>query len=184
MKMMSRVFVAAIALLLLTFTNGSSIHIAYDADPSHSSDPVQESPRQKATGEIDGVSITVDYGSPYVKGRTIWGGLEKYGEVWRAGANEATSVEFSKDVAINGKELAAGKYAIFIIPNEKEEWVVIFNKGWDAWGTEYSEDKDVLRISVKPEWSDEVTESLTYSVDKTLNFAWEKAGINLKVKSK
>ncbi len=180
MKIMSRVFMAMTALLVLTITNGNSITIASDINPS---DPVQKSPRQEATGEIDGVSITVDYGSPYVKGRTIWGGLEKYGEVWRAGANKATSVEFSKDVKINGKELAAGKYALFIIPNEKDDWVVIFNEGWDASGTQYSEDKDVLRISVKPKWSDEVVESLTYSVDKTLNFAWEKAAINLTVES-
>lgn len=176
MKMKNKVFIAMIALLVLTFTNG----IAYN---TNSTDPVQESPRQQATGEIDGVTISVDYGSPYVKGRTIWGGLQKYGVVWRAGANKATAVEFSKNVTINGEELAAGKYAIFIIPNENEDWVVIFNEGWDAWGTEYSKDKDVLRVSVKPDWSDEVVESLTYTVDETFNFAWEKAGINLEVKA-
>ncbi len=172
---------AMIALLALTFTDGNSVHFVNDTDPL---DPVQQSPRKEATGEIDGVSITVDYGSPYVKGRTIWGGLQKYGEVWRAGANKATSVVFSENITINGKELTAGKYALFIIPNEKDDWVVIFNEGWDAWGTQYSEEKDVLRIPVKPDWSDEIVESLTFSVDKTLNFAWEKAGIKLKVKSK
>jgi len=149
-----------------------------------SSEPLP-SPRQQASGEINGVSIAVDYGSPAVKGRTVWGGLEEYGTVWRAGANETTSIELSSDVTVNGNDLAAGKYAIFMIPNEDEDWIVIFNKGWDAWGAfSYAEDQDVLRVSVTPEWSDDVVERLTYSVDESLSFAWDKARINLEVKAK
>ena len=142
------------------------------------------SPRQQAAGDIDGVAISVDYGSPAVKGRTVWGGLETYGVVWRAGANETTSIEFSENVTINGQELAAGKYAIFMIPNENEDWVVIFNNGWDAWGAfSYAEGQDVLRVATTPEWSDEVSERLTYTVGESLEFAWEKARINLDVKA-
>jgi len=142
------------------------------------------SPRKQATGEAGGATITVDYGSPAVKGRKIWGGLEKYGKVWRAGANETTSIEISADVTIGGAVLAAGKYAIFMIPNEKEDWVVIFNKGWDAWGHfSYKEKDDVTRVSVKPEWADDVEERLTYNIeDGSLNFSWEKARISLAVK--
>ncbi len=156
---------------------------AEEEEGEASSEPLP-SPRQQAAGDIDGVAITVDYGSPAVKGRTVWGGLEDYGKVWRAGANETTSIEFSKNVTINGQELAAGKYAIFMIPNENEDWVVIFNSGWDAWGAfTYAEDQDVLRITTTPAWSDEVTERLTYSVDESLEFAWEKARISLEVKA-
>ncbi len=155
-----------------------------DSDAEESSEALP-SPRQQASGEISGVAITVDYGSPAVKGRTVWGDLEPYGKVWRAGANETTSIELSGDVTVNGNDLAAGKYAIFMIPNENEGWVVIFNKGWDAWGAfSYAEDQDVLRISVTPEWSDDVVERLTYYVDGGLKFAWEKARINLEVKAK
>ncbi|MDN5201017.1 DUF2911 domain-containing protein [Fulvivirgaceae bacterium BMA10] len=148
------------------------------------------SPRKQASGEIDGVAVNVDYGSPSVKGREIWGGLEAYGKVWRAGANETTAIEFDKDVTINGNALAAGKYAFFIIPNENEDWVAIFNEEWsreehEAWGAyNYKEDKDVLRVNVKPEWSDEVQEALEYNVaNGTINFAWEKARITLEVKA-
>jgi len=144
-----------------------------------------QSPRKKANGVIGGVVIAVDYGSPSVKGRVVWGGLEPYDKVWRAGANEATTVEFSKNVSINGKSLDAGKYGFFIIPREKGKWTVIFNKTSEQWGAfSYDSSFDALRVDVVPEWSDKVQETLVYSVDKTLNFGWEKARISLKVKGK
>ena len=74
-----------------------------------------------ATGSINAVNVTVDYGSPSVKGRTVWGGLEKYDKVWRAGANENTTVTFDNDVTIGGKSLKAGKYGFFIIPKKDGE---------------------------------------------------------------
>ena len=106
-----------------------------DAEEETSAEEQLPSPRRQAEGEIDGVTIKVDYGSPAVKGRTVWGELEKYGIVWRAGANETTSIEFSGDVTVNGNALSAGKYAIFMIPNENEDWIVIINEEWDAWVT-------------------------------------------------
>lgn len=142
-----------------------------------------QSPRKQANGKIDGVAVDVDYGSPSVKGRKIWGGLEPYDKVWRAGANEATTVTFSKAVKINGKDLAAGQYAFFIIPRESGKWTVIFNTEAKQWGAfKHDKSKDALRVDVEPEWSDDVQESLMYSVDGTLNFAWEKARLGLKVK--
>ncbi len=156
--------------LLLALTIGASTVFA-------------QSPRKKANGEIGGISIAVDYGSPSVKGRTIWGGLEKYDAVWRAGANGCTTVEFSKEASINGESIEAGKYGFFIIPKEEGKWTVIFNKVSDQWGAfDYDESKDALRIDVEPEWSEEVQETLMYSVDETLNFGWEKARISLEVK--
>lgn len=140
------------------------------------------SPRKEARGKIENVTIVVDYGSPAVKGREIWGGLEEYGKVWRAGANATTSISFDQDVLINGQNLPAGKYAFFLIP-EKEQWTVIFNKDWDEWGAfNYDEAQDVLRLNVTPRWVDENQERLTYSIsDSTLNFAWEKVRISLDI---
>ncbi|UCE95054.1 MAG: DUF2911 domain-containing protein, partial [Flavobacteriaceae bacterium] len=83
----------------------------------------QKSPRLSAKGNVNGTNIAIDYGAPSVKGRKIWGGLEKYGQVWRAGANENTTVSFDKDVTVEGKKLTAGKYGFFIIPNETGDWV-------------------------------------------------------------
>jgi len=76
----------------------------------------QSSPAEKATGTIDGVTVVIEYSSPRAKGRTIYGGLVPYGEVWRAGANKNTTIEFSDNVKINGKSLTKRKYGFFVIP--------------------------------------------------------------------
>jgi hypothetical protein len=106
--------------------------------------------------------ITIDYGRPGVKGRKIWGGLVLYGMnpgnqysknkpfPWRAGANENTTIEFNKNVLIEGKPLPAGKYGIHMIPGEKE-WTIIFSKKNDAWGSfSYDQADDALRVTVTP----------------------------------
>lgn len=144
----------------------------------------QKSPRLEAKGAINGANIIIDYGAPSVKGRTIWGGLEKYGQVWRAGANENTTVTIDKDVKVNGKDLAAGKYGFFIIPNESGDWVAIFSKKNDAWGAySYSESDDALRVMVKPQLDATVQEQLMYAVDNSgIVFAWDKAKMQLEVK--
>ena len=145
-----------------------------------------QSPRKNATGTINKVNVTIDYGSPSVKGRTIWGGLEQYDKVWRAGANENTTVTFDNDVVIDGKALKAGKYGFFIIPKKDGEWVAIFNTKNDAWGAySYKESEDALRVNIKPEFSDENQEALAYSVGKNaIQFAWEKARLTIPVKTK
>jgi hypothetical protein len=143
----------------------------------------QKSPRQEAKGTVNGTEITIDYGAPSVKGRTVWGGLEKYGMVWRAGANENTTISFDKDVKVNGKSLPAGKYGFFIIPNETGEWVAIFNKKNDGWGAySYTEADDALRVMFTPEFDSNVQEQLMYAVDNSgIVFAWEKARMHLNV---
>ncbi len=106
--------------------------------------------------------ITIDYSRPGVKGRKIWGGLVPYGMnpgnkysknkpfPWRAGANENTTIESNKDLLIEGKPLAAGKYGIHMIPGEKE-WTIIFSKKNDAWGSfSYDPADDALRVTVTP----------------------------------
>ena len=143
----------------------------------------QKSPRKNAKGTVAGASVEIDYGAPSVKGRKIWGGLEKYGTVWRAGANENTTVSFDKDVKVAGQDLAAGKYGFFIIPNENADWVVIFSKKNDAWGAySYSESDDALRVSVSPEMVADNQEELMYAVaNEGILFAWEKARLNIPV---
>jgi len=138
-----------------------------------------KSPRMQAEGEVFGSNTVVDYGAPSVKGREIWGGLEAYGKVWRAGANENTTIEFDKDVKINGKKLAAGKYGFFIIPNENSDWVLIFNKKNDAWGAyDYKEKDDAVRVNVTPIFVDDVQEMLQFRIgENTIMFAWEKVRI-------
>ncbi len=114
----------------------------------------------------EGTSIIIDYSSPSVKGRTIGKDLEPMpGKIWRAGANEATTIEFDKDVTINGQKLPAGKYAFFTIDNGTE-WTLVFNKTWNQWGAyDYKENTDALRVNVKADKAPALTEKLTYKVD-------------------
>ena len=108
----------------------------------------RQSPAKMAQNKVNGTDVKVKYGSPSVKGRTIYGDLVPYDQVWRTGANEATTIEFSKDVTINGKNLAKGKYALFTIPG-KDSWEIIFNKNAEQWGAfKYNKDLDALRIRV------------------------------------
>ena len=106
--------------------------------------------------------IKIDYSRPGVKGRKIWGGLVPYGLApgnrysnnkpfpWRAGANENTTIEFNKDILIEGNRLPAGKYGIHMIPSEKD-WIIIFSKNNSAWGSfQYNQEEDALRVTVTP----------------------------------
>ena len=141
------------------------------------------SPAETAKGNINGAAITINYGSPSVKGRAIWGGLVPYGKVWRAGANEATTFETSKNIMVEGNELPAGKYAFFILP-EKESAVIIFNKVSEQWGAfKYDEKKDQLRVTVKPAKANTNTEKLLYSFDtKGLWIKWDSWDIPVNIK--
>lgn len=106
------------------------------------------SPLKQLTGSIEGVNVTITYGSPAMKGRTLWGELVPYDEVWRTGANEATTIEFGGPVMIEDQPLEAGKYGFFTIPGESD-WTIIFNDVSDQWGAyQYDDSKDVLRAKV------------------------------------
>ncbi|WP_167856456.1 DUF2911 domain-containing protein [Hymenobacter metallicola] len=122
--------------------------------------PAPASPAATATGKAGAATVTIKYSSPSVKGRSVYGGLVPYGKVWRAGANEATTVEFSKDVTVQGQKLPAGTYAFFVIPTEKD-WTVIFNKTAKQWGAfKYDEKQDALRVTATPRKAATMTESL------------------------
>ncbi len=125
-----------------------------------------------AEGTAGGAAVKITYGRPKIKGRDLWGGLVPYGTVWRAGANEATTITFSKDVTVGGKTVPAGTYALFLVPTA-EDWTFVINKTANQWGAfNYDQGQDVVRVSVKPS-SAESAEELTYSVsDDTVWLHW------------
>jgi hypothetical protein len=140
------------------------------------------SPAATATGKINDATIIINYSSPSVKGRVIWGELVPFNKMWRAGANAATTIETDKDLTIEGSKLPAGKYSFFVIPNEKE-CVLIFNKVAKMSGTSnYNEKEDQLRVTVKPQVADSNTESLVYTINKnSIVLSWEKWNIPFSV---
>ncbi len=142
------------------------------------------SPPAKASGKVGNTQIVIDYSQPSVKGREIYGGLVPYGQLWRTGANEATTFEVSNDVLIEGKPLAAGKYALFTIPGEKE-WTVIFNENTNQGGTgSYDESLDALRITAKPKKAKEKMEKMTFDVKNNgkVSLVWADTAVEFQVK--
>ena len=122
------------------------------------------SPAKKAEGTVAGAKITINYSSPAVKGRTIWGDLVPLGQVWRAGADDATTFTTSKDITIQGKKLVAGTYSFFMIPGETES-TMIFNKVAKQWGSyTYDAKEDALRVSVPSQQTSTLEERLVYEV--------------------
>ncbi len=121
------------------------------------------------TTTSNGTNIEIAYSQPSVKGRTIGKDLEPMeGKVWRAGANEATTFDFSKNVKIDGKALPAGKYSFFTLKNGNT-WTLIFNKTWKIWGTKYEDIKnqDALKVDVKGKKAPSFAEKVTYTIDKS-----------------
>ena len=142
----------------------------------------RKSPARVASGTIGEAQIEINYGSPSVNGRTVYGELEKYGKVWRAGANEATTIEFSKAVKINGQDLEAGKYAFFVIPMQSGPWTIIFNKEAKQWGAySYDSSKDALKTETETSTIDSV-EKLTYTIEGDhIHLDWSTTRLSFKV---
>jgi hypothetical protein len=127
--------------------------------------------------------ITIKYHRPLVNGRKIWGGLVPYGKVWRAGANENTTIEFSDPVSVEGKPLAKGTYGLHMIPNP-DSWTVIFSKTNTGWGSfSYKQDEDALRVNVKPKPLAQSEEALEFEFEDlkpdstAVTLKWEKLGV-------
>lgn len=146
------------------------------------------SPPETATGTVSGSHVTINYSSPAVKGRKIWGGLVPYDKVWRLGANEATIFETSKNITVEGKKLAAGKYSLYAIPGEKE-WTFIFNSKTGQWGIKMdgstTEDpaNDVLRVMAKPEKSSKFNERMKIDINKNgFVVEWENLKVPVSIK--
>ena len=168
MKLLRKIHFSLFTLLIVNF-------MAAQGKPSSS--------KEVATGKINGATITINYGSPSVNGREIWGALVPFNQVWRAGANDATTFETDKELTVEGSKLPAGKYSFFIIPNDKE-CVIIFNKEAKQWGAyKYKEKEDQLRVTVKQKVAKEKTEKLVYTIDKnTIALSWDNWTIPFSVK--
>jgi Protein of unknown function (DUF2911) len=130
--------------------------------------------------------ITISYHRPLVNKRVIWGNLVPYGQVWRAGANENTTIQFTDPVTIEGKPLEKGTYGLHMIPGQ-DQWTVIFSKNSTSWGSfTYKEAEDALRVTVKPQAAD-FHEALTYDFDQptrdsaVVTMRWEKVAVPFKV---
>ncbi|MCP5103458.1 MAG: DUF2911 domain-containing protein [bacterium] len=182
MKKVTFILVVVIFLSMVSIGNLSAQEIKFP------------NPSQKAvvTQTVGLTDVTIVYHRPGVKGRVIWGDLVPYDKIWRTGANNATTIEFSADVMVQGNALTAGKYGLYTIPG-KDEWTFIFSKQNDLWGAGgYKEDQDALRVKVKPIAAPGVCEWMMFGfTDLADNSAkvflcWEKlmVGFVLKVETK
>lgn len=137
----------------------------------------------------DGKSIKSDYSSPRMKGRKIYGGLVPYGEVWRAGANEATTFVTDTNLTIGGKDVPAGSYTIFAIPNQ-DKWTLIVNKKTGEWGVPYKYESDeLLRTDMKVSKLDSPAENFTIAFHGhgdtcMMHLNWENTGATAEFKEK
>ena len=146
------------------------------------------SPDKKVSQRIAYTDVEITYGSPRVKGRKIWGDLVPYNEIWRTGANEATTISFSDEVEVEGKLLPAGEYSFFLIPQKNEKWIAVFNKVHDQWGAySYDPSQDQLRVEVLPRTSIGYQEELQYNFEQ-INFhyarmvlTWESLELTIEI---
>jgi hypothetical protein len=167
-------------LTFLSFALSAALHAQEDKS-KRPSPPATVSQKIKS-----GATITIDYSQPSLKGRTIGKDVEPMkGQLWRAGANEATVFETNKAVTIDGKKLPAGKYALFMKDNGSD-WTIIFNKVWKTWGAfDYEKNKaqDALELKVKPRTADTSQEKLTYTIDSTgkVSLLWGNEVVSFRV---
>ncbi|MFB9862097.1 DUF2911 domain-containing protein [Rufibacter immobilis] len=130
----------------------------------------QASPRAHLTYTIGVTDVTINYGAPGVKNREVWGKLVPYGQVWRAGANEATSIKFSTEVRISQETIPAGTYTLYVLPVDSANWTLILSKQKGLWGTDgYDPKEDFIRLPFSPQTAP-FQETLEYSIkDITTN---------------
>jgi hypothetical protein len=137
----------------------------------------------------DGKTVKVDYSSPRMRGRKIFGGLVPYGEVWRAGANEATAFVADKDLIVHGKELPAGSYTIFALPNQ-DRWTLIVSKKTGEWGIPYPGERfDAERLDMQVVKLPSPVENFTIAFDQavgrcTMHMDWERTRASVEISEK
>ncbi len=171
--MKNTIIAAFSTLVLMTWTSG------VQAQEDRSKRP---SPPIEVTATIDGANVSINYSSPAVKDRLIWGGLVPYGKIWRSGANEATVFEVDTNIIIGNQRLPAGKYALFTIPGESK-WTVVLNSDFNQWGAyKYDVSKDVIRFDATPKKSLVFNERLKYTIeDKTVSLFWENLQLDFNI---
>jgi hypothetical protein len=149
----------------------------------------QVSPKARIMQTIGLTEVTVEYNAPGVKEREVWGKLVPYNQIWRTGANEATTIHFNHDVWINTEKVPAGKYALYTLPVNENIWFVVLNKDTTLWGAEgYDEALDQLRVRITTAPAD-FHERLVFSFSDitgnsgTLNLNWEKLRISIPIQT-
>ncbi|WP_426492000.1 DUF2911 domain-containing protein [Hymenobacter sp. 102] len=149
----------------------------------------QASPRAQVMQSVGLTDITVEYHSPAVRNRNVWGGLVPYDQVWRAGANENTIISFSTPVLLKQQLLPAGRYSYYVVPHQDRDWELVLNKVTTHWGNEgYDQRDDIIRVPVMPETAP-FHENLTYwfsDIKPTgahLNLTWEKRTLMLPIET-
>ena len=163
-------------------------HEGHHGHPMRANDEARVSPNAGVMQTIGTTMVHIMYGRPSVNDREIFGGLVPYDEVWRTGANEATTITFSGDVTIEGQPLAAGTYGLFTLPTA-DSWTFIFNNTADQWGAfDYDSAEDALRVTVQPTnefpveqmafWFDEVSAT---SAKAVLGWAGTMAAFEIEV---
>lgn len=146
------------------------------------------SPKAQVMQTVGLTEITIDYSCPGVKGRTVWGDLVPYDKLWRAGANAATKITFSKDVVIEGVNVAKGSYSIFMIPANNAAWTIILNKDASASTDSYKQESDVVRIKSFP-GNVSKRERLSYAFSNfsddqvSVDMEWDNVRVSFSVKT-
>ena len=149
-------------------------------------------PSPPGTAEVtfsDGKKVTINYSRPYAKGRKIFGGLVPYNEVWRTGANEATSLKTGTDLVIGDTTVPAGSYTLYSVPSASS-WKLIINKQTGQWGTNYDQAQDLARVDMNVSSLPQPVEQFTISFDKKggdaaqLNLQWEKTQASVEVRER
>jgi hypothetical protein len=188
-KLMRSVIKASLGLLLAAgiFSSSAAAQFKNGGQATELKLPTL-SQRAVTTQRIGITDITVVYCRPLVGGRNLWGAAIPYGQVWRAGANENTTISFSDDVSVEGHALPAGTYGLHTIPTA-DQWTIIFSKNSTSWGSfSYDEKEDALRVTVKPH-SAEMQEALAYTFDNLkpdsadVTLRWEKVAVPFRVSS-
>lgn len=176
-------------LTLLIFIISFASYAQHDHAMPAESTPAKKpaSPHETAMSNIGKMHVHIDYSSPRVRGRVIWGGLVPYDQVWVTGAHKATTISFTENVIIGDITVPKGTYALFTIPG-KEKWTIILNKNYKQHlADDYDIKEDVARMIVTPQALDHVQEDLFYEVKSvndtkgTITLSWEKVSVSFDV---
>ena len=172
-----------VALIVMTLT---AVVFAQDAQQKK---PLLSPPGQATLKFADGNTVTIDYSRPSMRSRKIFGGLVPFDQVWRTGANSATSLKTDVDLDIGGTTVPKGSYTIYTLPRSND-WQLIVNKQTGQWGTEYNQGQDLARIPMKVTQRPSGLELFTISFDKTggdsavIKLEWENTIASVNVKEK
>lgn len=179
------IFILFFAQISIAQTEKKEEEVSFN--PNAVTDTLKRSIKSAVNANIKNATIQINYYSPGVRGRAIWGSLVPYGKVWVTGAHAATNIEVSEAFTIHGKDIPAGKYALFTMPGENE-WTVIINKNWNQHQADkYDQKEDLIRFNVKPGTNKNEAERLQYFIENikgskaTIRMAWEKLQIQFDI---